>query len=79
MQDWNDIMPKVEKIINETFEDGTAVHFTTFGKTADNDSYFIRIARHSLFMDQKSLKKPLLEAIEEYERVSERIKIQPQQ
>ena len=48
-EDWNEIMPVVEKIIKHEYEDGDKAFLRTFGMLSDGGKMLVRFNRMPLF------------------------------
>jgi len=64
-QDWNEIMPVLEKIISHKFEDGDKAFLRTFGMISDSGKMLVRFNRMSLF-DGETLIQALFLAIVDF-------------
>jgi hypothetical protein len=57
---WDWIMPVVEKICKEKFEDGSRAFLRTFGMITDDLGFMVRFNRHSLFIEDTLIQATFL-------------------
>jgi hypothetical protein len=57
---WDWIMPVVEKICKEKFEDGSTAFLRTFGMITDDLGFMVRFNRHSLFIEDTLIQATFL-------------------
>jgi hypothetical protein len=63
-ESWGWIMPVVEKICKENFEDGEQVYLRTFGMINSEFKFMVRFQRHQLFCSETLLTATYLAVVD---------------